>query len=65
MTQEKIANFVKTNPDAAFIGYIKVGNRGVSEFYTDKSKYEARLDKVWDSGFDFTAEVISNNLKMT
>ena len=59
MTQkEKAKDFVMTHPDADFIGYIKVGNRGVPEFYTDKSKYEARLDKVWDSGFDFTAEVI-------
>lgn len=60
MTQKEIANFVKTNPDADFIGYIKVGNRGVPEYYTDKSKYEARLDKVWDSGFDFTTEVIKD-----
>ena len=58
--QEEIENFVKTDTNAAFIGYIKVGNRGTPEFYTDKSKYEARYSKVWDSGFDFTAEVIKN-----
>lgn len=60
MIQEEIKNFVKNNSNADFIGYIKVGNRGVPEYYTDKSKYEARLDKVWDSGFDFTAEVIKD-----
>lgn len=58
--QKEIENFVKANPNADFIGYIKVGNRGVPEFYTDKSKYEARHSKVWDSGHDFTALIVKD-----
>lgn len=60
MEEEIIKSFVMTHPDVNFIGYIKVGNRGIPEFYTDKPKYEARYSKVWDSGFDFTAEVIKD-----
>lgn len=56
----EIKDFVMTHPDADFIGYIKVGNRGVPEFYTDKLKYEARYSKVWDSGHDFTAQVVKD-----
>lgn len=62
MTSEeiKIENFVKTHPDANFIGYIKVGNRGVPEFYVNKSEYDARRDKVWDSGHDFTSHIVKD-----
>lgn len=50
--------FMAANPDAEFIGFIKVGSRGVPEFYTDREKYNARLDRIWDSGHDFECRII-------
>ena len=49
---------MEANPDAEFIGFIKVGSRGVPEFYTDREKYNARRDRVWDSGLDFECRII-------
>ena len=55
MTKEE---FIQKNPDAEFIGYIKVGNRGCDEFYTDREAYNRRRDKVWDSGHDFQCSIL-------
>ena len=55
MTKEE---FLKANPDAEFIGFIKVGNRGCNEFYTDREAYVRRRDKVWGTGHDFEASIL-------
>lgn len=57
MTKEE---FIKANPDAKFIGFIKVGSRGINEFYTDREAYKRRRDKVWDSGHDFQCSIIKD-----
>lgn len=49
---------IEQNKDAKFIGFIKVGNRGVPMVFTDKSKYQEKLDRVWDSGHDFECRVL-------
>ena len=50
--------FIEQHPEAEFIGYIKVGQRGIDEFYTDREAYNRRRDKVWDSGHDFQCSII-------
>lgn len=55
MTKEEI---IAQHPDAEFIGFIKVGQRGVPEFFTDREKFNARRDKVWDSGHDFECRIL-------
>ena len=56
------SEFIALHPEAEFIGYIKVGNRGCDEFYTDKEAFNRRRDKVWDSGHDFESSVIKGKL---
>lgn len=48
--------------NAKFIGYIKVGNKGINEYYTDKATYERRRDRVWDSGHDFESRIIKDEI---
>lgn len=55
MTKEE---FLQMNPDAEFIGFIKVGDRGCNEFYTDREAYKKRRDKVWGSGLDFEISIL-------
>ena len=55
MTEQE---FMQQNPDAEFIGMIKVGNRGVPMYFTDREKYNAKRDRVWDSGLDFECRII-------
>ena len=50
--------FIEQHPDAEFIGMIKVGNCGVPMYFTDHAQYEAKLDRVWDSGHDFECRII-------
>jgi hypothetical protein len=50
--------FIQQNPDAKFIGFIKVGNCGCGMYFTDRAQYEAKLDRVWDSGHDFESRII-------
>lgn len=55
MTEQE---FLQQNPDAEFIGMIKVGNCGLPMYFTDHQKYEAKLDRIWDSGHDFECRII-------
>lgn len=53
--------FINNNPDAEFIGMIKVGNCGCPMYFTDRQKYEEKLDRVWDSGHDFECRILKEN----
>jgi len=55
MTEQE---FIQQNPDAEFIAMIKVGNSGVPMYFTDREKYIAKYDRVWDSGHDFECKII-------
>ena len=54
--------FLEAHPDADFIGYIKVGNKGVDEFYTNRKNYKDRRDMVWESGHDFECSILKGTL---
>lgn len=50
--------FLQEHPDAEFVAFIKVGGHGVKMYYTDREKYERKLDRVWDSGLDLEKGVL-------
>jgi hypothetical protein len=55
---EQDKKFLEENPDAEFVGMIKVGAKGVRTYYTDRAKYYAKRDKAWDSGLDLECKII-------
>ena len=57
---EQDKKFLQENPDAKFVGFIKVGQRGVRQYYTNKEAYEKYRDKAWDSGHDLECRVLKD-----
>lgn len=55
---EQDKKFLAENPNAEFVGMIKVGSRGVRTYYTDREKYEQKLDRAWDSGLDLECKIL-------
>ena len=54
--------FLDAHPNADFIAYIKVGNKGVDEFYTNRKNYKDRRNDVLESGHDFECSILKGTL---